>query len=54
MIIPVRCFTCNKVIGNLYESYVKLMKELEVDQSNDIISNLDSILEDSERKDKNM
>ena len=21
MIIPVRCFTCNKVIGNLYEEY---------------------------------
>ncbi len=22
MIIPVRCFTCGKVIGDLYESYV--------------------------------
>jgi DNA-directed RNA polymerase I, II, and III subunit RPABC5 len=22
MIIPVRCFTCGKVIGNKYESYV--------------------------------
>ncbi len=23
MIIPVRCFTCGKVIGDLYESYVQ-------------------------------
>ncbi len=25
MIIPVRCFTCGKVIGNKYESYAKLL-----------------------------
>lgn len=25
MLIPVRCYTCNKVIGNKYEQYVKLM-----------------------------
>ncbi len=23
MIIPVRCFTCGKVIGNKYETYMK-------------------------------
>lgn len=23
MIIPVRCFTCGKVIGSMYEEYVK-------------------------------
>jgi len=23
MIIPVRCFTCGKVIGGLYQTYVK-------------------------------
>jgi len=27
MIIPVRCFTCGKVIGNKYEKYLKLTKE---------------------------
>ena len=27
MIIPVRCFTCNKVIAHLYEDYIKLTKE---------------------------
>jgi len=26
MIIPVRCFTCGKVIGSAYETYVKRVK----------------------------
>ncbi len=26
MIIPVRCFTCGKVIGNLWNTYVELNK----------------------------
>ena len=25
MIIPVRCFTCGKVIGNKYETYIELV-----------------------------
>ncbi|ORX39636.1 8 kDa subunit-domain-containing protein [Kockovaella imperatae] len=25
MIIPVRCFSCGKVVGNLWESYVELL-----------------------------
>jgi len=25
MIIPVRCFTCGKVIGNKYDTYFKLL-----------------------------
>ncbi|MDI6707517.1 MAG: DNA-directed RNA polymerase subunit N [Candidatus Thermoplasmatota archaeon] len=27
MIIPVRCFTCGKVIGGLYEEYKKRVSE---------------------------
>eukprot|EP00515_Schizochytrium_aggregatum_P004622 CAMPEP_0202044778 /NCGR_PEP_ID=MMETSP0963-20130614/270_1 /ASSEMBLY_ACC=CAM_ASM_000494 /TAXON_ID=4773 /ORGANISM="Schizochytrium aggregatum, Strain ATCC28209" /LENGTH=69 /DNA_ID=CAMNT_0048609317 /DNA_START=71 /DNA_END=280 /DNA_ORIENTATION=- len=27
MIIPVRCFTCGKVIGNKYEDYMSLLSE---------------------------
>eukprot|EP00906_Rhabdomonas_costata_P029315 RCo041388 len=27
MIIPVRCFTCGKVIGNKYEQYLKLTQD---------------------------
>lgn len=27
MIIPVRCFTCNKVIGSKYEKYVKMVND---------------------------
>ena len=26
MIIPVRCFTCNKTIGHLWENYDRLLK----------------------------
>ena len=25
MIIPVRCFTCGKVIGNKYDSYIEFL-----------------------------
>jgi DNA-directed RNA polymerase I, II, and III subunit RPABC5 len=25
MIIPVRCFTCGKVVGNKWESYLELL-----------------------------
>jgi hypothetical protein len=27
MIIPVRCFTCGKVIGNKWDSYLNLLQE---------------------------
>lgn len=27
MIIPVRCFTCGKVTGNKWESYLTLLQE---------------------------
>jgi DNA-directed RNA polymerase I, II, and III subunit RPABC5 len=27
MIIPIRCYTCNKVIGNKWETYVKYIEE---------------------------
>ena len=33
MIIPVRCFTCGKVIGNKYERYLELTeKEVSKDE----------------------
>lgn len=27
MIIPIRCFSCNKVLGNKYERYVQMKQE---------------------------
>jgi len=27
MIIPIRCFTCGKLIGNKWESYLRLLSE---------------------------
>ena len=38
MIIPVKCFTCGKVIGNMYEYYqkevrkIKMARNMEVDK----------------------
>jgi DNA-directed RNA polymerase I, II, and III subunit RPABC5 len=31
MIIPVRCFTCGKVVGNKYEEYVRRIKAEETE-----------------------
>jgi DNA-directed RNA polymerase subunit N len=33
MIIPVRCFTCGKVLGNKWTTYERKVKELEEAQS---------------------
>mmetsp|Transcript_14860 Transcript_14860/g.44788 ORF Transcript_14860/g.44788 Transcript_14860/m.44788 type:complete len:82 (+) Transcript_14860:45-290(+) len=32
MIIPVRCFTCGKVIGNKYQSYIYYLQVAEEDE----------------------
>ena len=41
MIIPVRCFTCNKILGSLYKKYCEL---LEINkEEEDIISGLEEI-----------
>lgn len=32
MIIPVRCFTCGKVIGNKYEEYLKMISSQNVSE----------------------
>lgn len=34
MIIPIRCFTCSKLIGHKYEEYVKLNEEKNKGKSN--------------------
>ena len=46
MIIPVRCFTCSKVIGNKYEKYVKLVEERK--QENKYINNQDENIDNSD------
>jgi DNA-directed RNA polymerase subunit N len=35
MEFPVRCFTCGKVIGDLYETYKNLIKEKSVEAALD-------------------
>jgi DNA-directed RNA polymerase subunit N (RpoN/RPB10) len=34
MIIPIRCFTCGKVIADKWEYYIKRCEELENDEKN--------------------
>ena len=33
MIIPVRCFTCGKVVGNKYNKFVDLIEQFEKDEA---------------------
>lgn len=40
MIIPVRCFTCNKVLGSKYATYLKL-NQINKPIEEDIVSSLD-------------
>ena len=43
MIIPVRCFTCNKVLASLYKEYIKLIELNKLKNEEDVISGLDDI-----------
>ncbi len=39
MIIPIRCFTCGKVIGNKWEAYIELLRcEYREDDALDVLS----------------
>ena len=38
MIIPVRCFTCNNLLGSKYKMYLELTKESEKDPVLDVES----------------
>lgn len=41
MIIPVRCFTCGKIIGNKYEWYTELVTNGQTEKySNNLIINI--------------
>lgn len=45
MIIPVRCFTCGKVIAHLWEPYQKLLAELPKSTPQEkIVEKLDKLL----------
>ncbi len=46
MIIPIRCFTCSKIIGNKYEKYVKLVEEK--NKENKYINNQDDTIDYSD------
>lgn len=52
MIIPIRCMTCNKVIANKYQLYLRLVeKELkEQNEDTNIIDNIDNFDIDTPQK----
>lgn len=35
MIIPVRCFTCNKVIGHMWNEYCEIVEEKRIEFGDD-------------------
>jgi len=37
MIIPVKCFTCGKVIGNKYRYYLQEVRKHKLDNTDDIV-----------------
>jgi DNA-directed RNA polymerase I, II, and III subunit RPABC5 len=37
MLIPIRCFTCSKIIGNKWEQYVEMSNEFEKDEILDML-----------------
>jgi len=37
MLIPIRCFTCGKVIGNKWDKYLKYQQELKKKNEKDVI-----------------
>lgn len=37
MIIPVKCFTCGKVLANKYRYFQRTVREKELDENNEII-----------------
>ena len=44
MIIPVRCFTCNKVIGDKYTTYLSKIQEVQkTDPNNNVIIDTNTI-----------
>ena len=50
MIIPVRCFTCNRVIGSKYKKYQKLVKEANLQTENIISGDPDIVIDDDPEK----
>lgn len=46
MIIPIRCFTCNKVLASLYKTYLK-KKEKRIKDKDNIIDHEKIITQDS-------
>jgi DNA-directed RNA polymerase subunit N (RpoN/RPB10) len=48
MIIPVRCFTCSKVIADKWEYYVRRCKELEEQQKKKTENNTENKEKDNE------
>ena len=38
MIIPIRCFTCNNMIGSKWNKYLELLNEKNIDNTDNILN----------------
>ena len=38
MIIPIRCFTCNNIIGSKWNKYLQLISEKNIDMTDNIMN----------------
>ena len=51
MIIPIRCFTCNKVIADKWEYYVAECKKIDDNEKNEIEDDINKFFEKNLKKD---
>lgn len=50
MIIPIRCFTCNKVLASLYKEYLRQIEINKNQSNNEVIADLENILAKKDTK----
>ena len=50
MIIPIRCFTCGKVIADKYDYYIKESEKLKLEESQDTAKKMGNMTKEEKEK----
>ena len=50
MIIPIRCFTCGKVIADKYDYYIKESERLKLEESQDVSKKIANMTKEEKEK----
>ena len=50
MIIPIRCFTCGKVIADKYDYYIKEAENLKLEDSHDVAKKMANMTKEEKEK----